>query len=235
MVLNAHSTAHLLRPHPVSALAQLHAFSSEMPSGLLLTLLPCSISCPWVYLSASLLGRCHKLSTFWLDMGWGCTEEASPNLSLPPRAWHIQQPPPPPPAVPITPTSGALVAGLSAAQGGDLHVSTNIYAHPGSSTPTFLGWPFTPGSETGPLSGWICMCVYFWVGSQLGESERKLLRETVGSSDVPLLTCSIHQFYPTTPISDLRLPVWIPAPWMYTFPPPWVRTKGKNGSCSSLD
>lgn len=46
------------------------------------------------------------------------------------------------------------------------------------------------------------MRVYFWVRSQLGESERKLLRETGGSSDVPLLTCSIHQLCPTTPISD---------------------------------
>lgn len=153
--------------------------------GFLLALLPCSLPCQWVRLSASVLGRCHKLSAFWLDIGvwWRvgvCTEEASPTSASPPHAWHIQQCLLPP-AVPIMPTSGELAAGLSAAQGGDLHVSTNIYAHPGPSAPAFLGWPFTPGPETGLCSGWICMRVYFWVGSQLGVSERKLLREAGGS------------------------------------------------------
>lgn len=130
-----------------------------------------------------------------------------------------------PPAVPITPTSGALAAGLSAARGGDLHVSANIHAHPGSPTPTFLGWPFTPGPETGPLGGWICMRVYFWVGSQLGESERKLLREAGGSSDVPLLTTPFTNSTQQPLYLTLRLPAWIPAPWMYTPPAPW----GQNG------
>jgi len=40
------------------------------------------------------------------------------------------------------------------------------------------------------------MRVYFWVGSQLGESERKLLREAEGSSDVSLLTHSISSQSP---------------------------------------
>lgn len=192
------------------------------PLGFLMTLHSLSMG-PSLCLSAGqmpqalcFLGRCWR---------GGCTEEASPNLRLPPRAWHTQQPPPPPPAVPITPTSGELAAGLSAARSGDLHVSTNIYAHPGPSTPTFLGWPFTPGPETGPLSGWICMRVYFWVGSQLGESERKLLREAVGSSDVSLLTCSIHQIYSVTPISYPEgLPFWSRQSWVHTFPAP----RGQN-------
>lgn len=183
------------KPTPLPSSSGLNPASPLRPSymlpllrcslGFLLMLLPCSLPCQWVCLSASVLGRCHKLSAFWLDIGmwWGvgvCTEEVSPNLSLPTSCLahsqcHL------PPAVPILPTSGELAAGLSAAQGGDLHVSTNIYAHAGPSAPAFFGWPFTPAPETGPCSGWICMRVYFWVESQLGVSERKLLREAGGS------------------------------------------------------
>lgn len=140
---------------------------------------------------------------------WGCTQRRLPQTSAsPPHAWHTRQCHLPP-AVPIMPTSGELAAGLSAAQGGNLHVSTNIHAHLGPSAPAFLGWPFTPGPETSPCSGWICMRVYFWVESQLGVSERKLLREAGGSSDVSRPTWSIHQIYPATRVSGPEgLPVW---------------------------
>lgn len=46
------------------------------------------------------------------------------------------------------------------------------------------------------------MRVYFWVGSQLGESERKLLREAEGSSDVSLLAHSMSSI-PVTGPEDL--------------------------------
>lgn len=68
---------------------------------------------------------------------------------LPPRAWHIQHVLPPPPSssdhANIWRPGHRVCLRLS----GDLHVSTNIYAHPGPSASTFLGWPFTPGLETG--------------------------------------------------------------------------------------
>lgn len=69
--------------------------------GFLLMLLPFSLPCQWVCLSASVLGRCHKPSAFWLDIGvWQGvgmhTEEASPDLSLPTSCLaHSAVPPPP--------------------------------------------------------------------------------------------------------------------------------------------
>lgn len=152
----------LLRPPPSLSIEANYMLSPlRCPLGFLLTLLPCSILCLWVhfYLSAR---QTPQALCFLAGHLCGVCTEASPNLSLTPRARHIQQCHLPP-AVPITPTSGELPAGLSAAWAGDLHVSTNIYAHPGPSAPTFLGWPFTPGPDTRPPSGWICMRVYFWV------------------------------------------------------------------------
>lgn len=91
---------------------------------------------------------CFLAGHYGGGMGNVCTEEASPNLSLPlvPGTFsmhhHLPQ------AVLITSTSGELATGCLRL-GGDLHVSTNIYAHPEPSASAFLGWPFTPGPETG--------------------------------------------------------------------------------------
>lgn len=77
------------------------------------------------------------------------------------------------------------------------------------------------------------MRVYFWVRSQLGESERKLLREAGGSSDVSLLTCSIYQVFPVTPVSGPEgLPVWGRGRAGYTAPPgPQGQSwKGRTGA-----
>lgn len=86
-------------PSSLSPEARFHASSSEMPSGFLLTLPSCSISCPWIYLSASPLGRCHRLFALWLDMSVGVHRRGFPKPQPPPaRAWHTQRPPPPPPS-----------------------------------------------------------------------------------------------------------------------------------------
>lgn len=73
------------------------------------------------------------------------------------------------------------------------------------------------------------MRVYFWVGSQLGESERKLLREAGGSSNVSLLTCSIHHISPATSVSGPEvLPVWGDRAEYTHSQPHGVRTGGEG-------
>lgn len=131
----------------------------KCPLGFLLALLPFpgSMGSPlplcWADATTS------RLSSWTLVWGVGglCPEEAFPNLSL-----SQPQPPASCPAHSAHTTTSPQqfrspsrqhlenwLPGLSAAQGGDLHVSTNIYAHPGPPASAFLGWPFTPGPEAG--------------------------------------------------------------------------------------
>lgn len=71
------------------------------------------------------------------------------------------------------------------------------------------------------------MPMYFWVGSQLGESERKLLREAGGSSE-SLLICSIHQIWPrgASSLRETELDIDTPGPM-------GPKPDGKFGSCRS--
>lgn len=150
-------------PHPLwpSTQVRIQPFHQVSTTCFLLQHALLDFSCPMprsMSPSVSWEDAASSLLSSWTLMGVGgdrCTGEASPNLSL-----SQLQPPP------SCPAHSARIAtspqqfrshqhlengppGLSAARGGDLHVSTNIYAHPGPSASAFLGWPFTPGPETG--------------------------------------------------------------------------------------